>query len=131
MPVRRLDHVNLRVAEVAATVDFYSRLLGMAVQVPPGAGDCSLAAWICDEAGRPVVRAVSASMRTATSPGTAPAMGAGAIHHVAFDCSNRTAMLDRLVAGGVAYTVNHVAGIDLQQIFVTDPNGILIELNFR
>lgn len=131
MPVRRLDHVNLRVADVAATVDFYSRLLGMTVQVPPGASDCSLAAWICDDDGRAVVHAVSASVRTAMSPGTPPATGAGAIHHVAFDCSNRTAMLERLVAAGVAYALNHVPGIDLQQIFLTDPNGILIELNFR
>jgi hypothetical protein len=36
-----------------------------------------------------------------------------------------------LNAHGLPYRLNHVAAIDLKQIFVSDPNGVLLELNFR
>lgn len=38
------------------------------------------------------------------------------------------ARLDRL---GQEHRENHVQAIDLKQIFVRDPNGVLLELNYR
>ncbi len=40
-------------------------------------------------------------------------------------------MIARLDHLGIAHRANHVVGIDLKQIFVRDPNGILLELNYR
>ncbi len=31
---------------------------------------------------------------------------------------------------GLAYRLNHVQVVDLKQIFVEDPNGVLLELNY-
>ena len=39
-------------------------------------------------------------------------------------------MIDTLKRHGLAYRQNHVTVIDLKQIFVEDPNGVLIELNY-
>jgi len=63
--------------------------------------------------------------RTEIPPDTGP------VHHVALDCSGFAAMEERLAALGLPYRTNHVAAVDLRQIFVRDPGGVLIELNFR
>jgi hypothetical protein len=40
-------------------------------------------------------------------------------------------MRDRLDRMGLHHRGNHVIAIDLKQIFVRDPNGVLLELNYR
>ena len=54
----------------------------------------------------------------------------GAVHHVALNCWGHDAMIDTLKRHGLTYRQNHVTVIDLKQIFVEDPNGVLIELNY-
>jgi hypothetical protein len=40
-------------------------------------------------------------------------------------------MRARLTALSVSFRENHIAKMDLRQLFVKDPTGILLELNFR
>ncbi len=40
-------------------------------------------------------------------------------------------MLARLDRLGLAYRCTGVASVGLRQVFVRDPNGVLLELNFR
>jgi hypothetical protein len=40
-------------------------------------------------------------------------------------------MKKRLETGGFAYDSRQVPGGDLWQIFVNDPNGVMIELNYE
>jgi hypothetical protein len=39
-------------------------------------------------------------------------------------------VLTRLGARGLAYQVNLIEAVGLRQVFTTDPNGVLLELNF-
>ena len=39
--------------------------------------------------------------------------------------------MKRLETLEVEHRLNHVLAIDLKQIFVRDPNGVLLELNYR
>ena len=55
----------------------------------------------------------------------------GAVHHVALACSGHDGMIERLDRMGLPHRGNHVVAIDLKQIFVRDPNGVLLELNYR
>lgn len=55
----------------------------------------------------------------------------GAFNHVAFECNDHGGMLDRLGRLGIAFRRRDIAAIGLQQVFVTEPNGVLLELNFR
>jgi hypothetical protein len=52
------------------------------------------------------------------------------IDHVAFGSRGFEAMKQRLAKKGVQYRVNVVPNSTRRQIFLTDPNNVLLELNF-
>ena len=54
----------------------------------------------------------------------------GAVHHIALNCSGFDAMIARLDAAGMGRQVNDLRSIGLRQIFIHDPNDIVLELNF-
>ena len=56
--------------------------------------------------------------------------GSGAVDHVAFFASGLAAMRSTLATLGIAHRERTVPGIGLHQVFVDDPNGIVIELNY-
>jgi hypothetical protein len=56
--------------------------------------------------------------------------GSGAVHHIALDCGGHDDMVARLERLGVQHRRNAVPAIGLRQIFVHDPNGVMVELNF-
>lgn len=63
-------------------------------------------------------------------PGAAPARGSGCLDHVAFAVTDLAATLERLDAAGVAYERDEVPSLGQVQLFLTDPAGVGIELNF-
>jgi len=54
----------------------------------------------------------------------------GVIDHVAFGSSGFEEMKQRLAQKGVQFRVNNVPNSTRRQIFLTDPNNVLIELNY-
>jgi len=56
--------------------------------------------------------------------------GTGSIDHVAFFADGLAAMLARLKDRNVTYRQRTVPNIGLHQVFVDDPNGVVIELNY-
>lgn len=128
MAVTGLDHVNIVTADIEGTKRFYKTLLGLVdgdtSAVPPGIE----VHWLADASGRSIIHL----QRTdAQSRGTANlARNTGAIDHVAFDCDDFTGMQARCAALGVPHRTGLVTD-GLSQLFVTDPNNVLLELNFR
>lgn len=68
-----------------------------------------------------------AEIATATSP---PAAGTGWFDHVAFTGVDRVESIRRLEAAGIAYEIDEVSMVGQVQIFLTDPAGMGVELNF-
>ena len=56
--------------------------------------------------------------------------GGGAVDHVAFQISGLAAMRRRLAEHGLSATERSVPRLGLHQLFLEDPDGIVIELNF-
>ena len=54
----------------------------------------------------------------------------GAIHHVALLCSKCDEVISRLDGRGAEYKIRDIPSVSLKQIFTTDPNNVLLELNF-
>ena len=54
----------------------------------------------------------------------------GSIDHIAFEATGLKAMIARLEQRGVAAHHRKVPDLDLHQVFVHDPNGVRIELNY-
>jgi len=133
MAINGLDHVNIRSGDLPRSIAFYRDVLGMTVTAAPGADDANKAAWIRDSMDRPVVHMASRAMLRGLGPadhGETSDRGGGAIHHVAFQCTDHAAMVARLSAAGAPVTHNDVPEVGLSQIFVRDPDGVLLELNF-
>lgn len=133
MPVAGLDHVNIRTRDPAATIAFYRSVLGMGFRDIMGFGDEARGGWLLDADGRAAIHVGHADMAY-PSDSAAPwqaADGGGAVHHVALACADRPAMTAQLAAHGCLVTENRVPQVALVQLFVADPNGILLELNFH
>lgn len=132
MAIAALDHVNIRLPDIRATLAFLEEVLAMRVVPPPGSASTDRSAWALDAKGVPVLhigRADLAYPSDAERPFT-PALGSGAIHHVAFRCVGFKAMKQRLDDMAVPYSEGHVPQARLRQLFVSDPSRILFELNF-
>jgi len=143
--VTKLDHCNIRTLDLPATIGFYSDVLELKSSFFPGASDRG--AWLYDSTDRPVIHLVAvdpgdpagsiAAIRGMRGDGQGgefdPSMlkGSGAIDHIAFECSDYDDMEGKLQSLDLSFTRNHVESIGLRQLFVNDPNGITVELNFR
>jgi catechol 2,3-dioxygenase-like lactoylglutathione lyase family enzyme len=125
-----LDHVNIQTVKLAETVQFYRDVLDLAAGDPPPPLDPALVQWMFDPDGRAIFHLSNPGALNAISDiniGT----DTGAVHHIALDCSDHDMMIARLDRLGLNHRENHVQAIDLKQIFVRDPNGVLLELNYR
>jgi catechol 2,3-dioxygenase-like lactoylglutathione lyase family enzyme len=76
--------------------------------------------------GKPVVHLVDISK---TDEPQKP--DSGVVHHVAFASRDFAGMKRRLQSKGMPFESRQVPGGDLWQIFVDDPNGVMIELNYE
>ena len=54
----------------------------------------------------------------------------GTIDHVAFRCKGFSEFIARFQEYDQRFKINEIPDFDLKQIFVKDPNGVTIELNF-
>lgn len=127
MPVTGLDHVNIIAQDLAATVRFYSEVLGLEARNPPGG--VNAANWLYDSQGSPIVHLGTAGEGHAAGAGADRATGA--IHHLALACTDFDDTLARLASLALPHRVNAPPGRDFRQIFITDPDGVMLELNFR
>lgn len=133
MAVLSLDHVNIRTADVPATTAFFRDLLGLRAGIAPGASSIDQGCWIYDGQDRPIVHIgpVDAAYPSDGIAPFTPARGGGAVHHVALECDGYEEMTARLKDAGLATAQSDIPSIGLRQLFVTEANGILLELNFR
>lgn len=120
MSLSALDHYTINTADLDASVAFYTGILGLADGPRPAF--VSSGAWLyCGD--RPAVHLITG--------GAGKDGGTGAIDHVAFRASGLDDYRARLNERGIAYRERDVPGQPLHQLFLTDPDGITIEINFR
>jgi catechol 2,3-dioxygenase-like lactoylglutathione lyase family enzyme len=118
-----LDHFNIRTRQLGDTVRFYEDILGLQNGDRPNFAFPG--AWMYSE-GRAVVHLVDIS-----ATGEAQKPDSGVVHHVAFASRDFNGMKQRLQSKGMAFDTRQVPGGELWQIFVRDPNGVMIELNYE
>jgi catechol 2,3-dioxygenase-like lactoylglutathione lyase family enzyme len=120
--VGKLDHYNVSTRDLGATVRFYEDILGL-VNGPRPPFDFP-GAWLYSE-GHPVLH-----LNDISPTDTPQRPDSGVIDHVAFGSRGFEEMKQRLAKKGVQYRVNVVPNSTRRQIFLTDPNNVLLELNF-
>ncbi len=135
MSLNSLDHCSIRTVKLQETRDFYVDLLGMHDGDRPDfpfPGN-----WLYVD-GTAVVHLVgvdpddpSGLMEYLGGELDAEALdGTGAFDHIAFRAKDPDLLRGRLEEKGYPYRERKVPNMDLFQIFVEDPNGVVIELNY-
>jgi catechol 2,3-dioxygenase-like lactoylglutathione lyase family enzyme len=129
MAVESLDHINIVTADLDRAEGFYRDLLRLETRPAPPPLTRDLARWMYDTGGRAALHLNSLTMPRMFERDMAPGP-TGALHHVAFRCAGYDDMLARISAMALDHRCNDVTAIGLRQIFVADPDGVLLELNF-
>ncbi len=133
MGLKRLEHFLVLTNDIDATKDFYCNALGMSVGLRPELEFPGY--WVyLDEI--PVVhiadfQAYIVWTKKVGIPVSSGPPGTGALDHVAFNAKGFDSMFESLSTQGFTLSHNILADIGLKQIFLEDPNGLSIELNFR
>lgn len=119
MRIGELDHYNIITADLERSVAFYEQVLGFRNGERPDFGIPG--AWLYSGA-RAVVHLISVDRNDKS--------GAGTIDHVAFRADDFDAARKTLKEKGVEFSEVNIPDFDLRQIFLHDPDGVKIELNF-
>lgn len=119
--LKRLDHVNVRTADLDAMVEWYGRMLGM--RAGPRPGFSFPGAWLY--AGeQPIVHLVGRDAR----PGAA--QEDLRIEHFAISAAGLAALVERARAAGERHEVRRVPGMPIVQVNLWDPDGNHIHVDF-
>lgn len=130
MHVKNLNHINIQTRDMAVTITFYRDLLGLEARpTPPVSPDDRQ--WLHSPAGQAVIHLNRFGTDNTVPRDVNPGAPTGAIHHVAFECDGFEETLAFLKTRGLSYGYNEIPSIPLKQLFVSDPNNVLLELNFR
>lgn len=122
MPIDGFQHVNIRAADLERARDFYARALGLRVGDRPPFASAGYWLYLGD---RPVVHLVQRGPDETGEP------GAGRLDHVAFHGVDLDGTRRALHAAGIPFREAVVPRDQTVQIFLFDPDGIKLELNFE
>ena len=130
MTVKALEHVTIRCARLQHTRDFYCQMIGLRDGARP---DFPFRGHWLYLGAVPVMHLVEATDTGGAWGGPPGAAGTdtGPFDHVAFQGGDFEETRARLTAAGVNFRERIVPGGKLKQLFVPDPEGVLVEINFR
>ncbi len=124
MGLNALNHFTIRPVDLERTKTFYCEVLGLPVGYRPPlgfdgywlyCGDIPTVHLIGPRAGDDAVRAVGPT---------------GLLDHIAFSCTGLAAMRANLAARGIAHSERIIPRDRQTQIFLHDPDGVAVELNY-
>jgi len=132
MSMQSLDHFLVYASNLEVTKNFYVDTLGLELGVRPPFEFPGY--WLYLE-GRAVVHLAGDDgtdnfEKYLDKPQVLPDGGTGALDHIAFRCGEFDDFRAKLDNLDVPYKHRVVPEFDLQQLFVNDPDGLTIELNF-
>ena len=134
MGIEQLDHYSIRTPDLARAMRFYEDVLGFRSGPRPPFN--SAGAWMYaapaagDSAGRAIVHLSQVDGAPRSVDGTGGTGGTGALDHIAFAASGIGALHARLDRLGMVFRERRVPDLGLHQVFVKDPDGVTIELNY-
>lgn len=119
MAVTGMNHFNIITDDVPKTVAFYRDVLGLAEGDRPALAFPG--AWLY-AGGAPIVHISGGRSRDELKPGV--------IDHMAFTATDLRGTLARLERAGIHATARQQVTTRIWQVFVNDPNGARVELDF-
>ncbi len=133
MPLTHLEHFLIQAEDLDGTRDWYADVLGMVSGPHPDFKMPVHWMYLGDE---PVLHLaeggadVSENRLKYLGQQSTATSGSGVVDHVAFRATGLKDMMEHLDARGIDYTKRQVDDQGLFQLFLMDPNGVKVELNF-
>jgi catechol 2,3-dioxygenase-like lactoylglutathione lyase family enzyme len=134
-----LNHFSIRTLDMAATEAFYSKVLGLTAgpRPPFQFPGFWMYAGSHDNYANAVVHIIGMDkndpegLKKYLGDRDVSSMhGSGAVDHIAFFATGLETMLKHLKSINVPFRERTVPSIGLHQLFLDDPTGIVIELNY-
>jgi catechol 2,3-dioxygenase-like lactoylglutathione lyase family enzyme len=145
MDIKRVDHYSIRTLDLEASRRFYTEVIGLKPGPRPPFDFPGY--WLYS--GEPPADLQNGARNYGLvhlmgfdkdNPGSldayvgdrkpAPGGGTGALDHVAFAATGRAAMIERCRRQNVSYFERAVPMLGLHQMFIKDPDGVTLELNY-
>ena len=132
----KLSHYSVRTTDLEASRRFYTEVLGLRVGDRPPFDFPGL--WLypgSDASDVGVVHLIGldpndAAVAQYLGKREVESLGTGAFDHVAFLARGWRQLRARCEAHGLAYRERTVPAVGLHQVFIVDPSGVTIELNY-
>lgn len=133
MALQYLEHYLVQASDIGKTVDWYERVLQLRRGPTPDFGFPVQWMYIGEKDVLHITHGgakASNNRKAYLGQQSQAANGTGVIDHVAFRSSGLPEMLDHLRRTGVEFKERQVDDQGLYQLFLFDPNGVKVELNF-
>ena len=133
MPLSHIEHFLVQTESIEKTRDWYVRVLGLREGPHP---DFKFPVCWLYLGDRDVVHitqggvAVSENRRKYVGQESTATRGSGVVDHIAFRATGLRDMLEHLKQEKVEFKQRMVSDQGLYQLFLFDPNGVKIELNY-
>ena len=133
MTIGRLDHYSIRTTKLDETRRFYSEVVGLRDGYRPNFDFPGAWLYIGEQA---VVHIVGIdkdnpqALLDYLGKEAVDSDNTGSIDHVAFVATDFDGTAQRMRKMGVPYRERGLPSFNLRQMFLEDPNGVTIELNF-
>jgi catechol 2,3-dioxygenase-like lactoylglutathione lyase family enzyme len=133
MPLHHLEHFLIQSADIGRTCAWYEKVLGMKRGYTP---DFKFPVQWLYIGERDVLHVTeggagtNANRRAYLGQQSDALQGSGVIDHVAFRCTGLAGTLEYLRGLNVEFRERMVSDQGLYQLFLIDPNGVKVELNF-
>ena len=138
MPISKLAHFSVRTTDLEASRHFYTRVLGFKEGFRPAFKFPGI--WLYrggDEADYGVVHIIGIDPNDPAGlveylgdKDMSSLRGSAAVDHVAFLATNLREMRETLRRENLEFRERTVPDLGLHQVFLEDPSGVTIELNF-
>jgi catechol 2,3-dioxygenase-like lactoylglutathione lyase family enzyme len=133
MPVTELNHYFVRANNLEKSKNFYCEVLGFEVMQRP---DLPFPGYWLGVDGKIQVHMgphgiANSELYYLGTRSESATSNSGVVDHIAFLATDPQAVSERLKLMGVAGRKRYLPAVSLFQIFVQDPDGLTIELNFH
>ena len=134
MALQQLEHFLIQATDIEATRDWYESVLGLKRGPAPEFHFPVCWLYIGDTAVLHLAQGgddVGDERKAYLGQQSTDTHGSGVIDHVAFHASDLKQTLAHFEALGLQFTTREIADVGLFQVFLLDPNGVKVELNFH
>jgi catechol 2,3-dioxygenase-like lactoylglutathione lyase family enzyme len=134
MPLQHLEHFLIQTEDLESTKDWFVDVLGMKVGPAP---DFKFPVYWLYLGDTDVLHLTHGGAKASANrlkylgQESTATRGSGVVDHVAFRATGLIDMIDRFEKKGIAFRERRVDNQGLYQLFLIDPNGVKIELNFE